>query len=575
MAALQQYEPRIRETKSIQAELCRFFFAEFFESEFITVPGQLKVLLVGLLAILLSLGAPFAQAYYHKYRLLNTLDDPAPFHSAVLADVLFLVTGTMLVAALATVLQWPALFPSRRDYLALASLPIRSSQIFVAKLGALVGFILLVIAAVAVPASGLPGLMRGRHGGSMAGHVPGIFIACMAGGLFVFFMLVALQGLLLNLLPSRLSERISPTIQATLLLGLLLSLPGVILTAGLNNQMGQRPDWMFWAPPLWFLGLEQTIAGTQDPVAFRLAGWGAAGVGIAAAAVILAYVWSYQRHRALVLEGVAGRRREPWGLWATLEATVLPNPRTQAVFSFILKTLARSPQHRLILTGFVGIALAAVAESLAGYALSSFRGESASVVPVQVAVAGPLVLTLFTLAGFRFLFRLPAELKANWLLRTTEPGHGPELLAATDRFLLYAGVAPLMALSVVFEIYLLGSRMGLVAALLIAAVGPLLVEVLLFTFGRIPFTSSYLPGRRPLIETLLLYGVGFVVYVSLQSAVIAWCLTSPVGALVFAGTAAVVRRKLRVERLDTLCLGRLDFEEIQEPTVQVIGIEGD
>src|SRR6516164_7670699 len=115
----------LAETHSVGFELRRHFFARFFDSEFISSPGQAKVVAGGALAILISLSILFTQAYYHKYLRLGALDDPQPFLLAELADVLFIITLAMLAMALFATLQWPSLFPGLRDYMALAGLPVR------------------------------------------------------------------------------------------------------------------------------------------------------------------------------------------------------------------------------------------------------------------------------------------------------------------------------------------------------------------------------------------------------------------------------------------------------------------
>ena len=76
---------------------------------------------------------------------------------------------------------------------------------------------------------------------------------------------------------------------------------------------------------------------------------------------ILAYLLSYHRYRRLLLEGKPGT--PPPGAAGSASASWLlerwmPDPRQQAAFAFIWKTLARSRTHRLILLAYAGIASA-------------------------------------------------------------------------------------------------------------------------------------------------------------------------------------------------------------------------
>lgn len=88
----------------------------------------------------------------------------------------------------------------------------------------------------------------------------------------------------------------------------------------------------------------------------------------------------------------------------------------------------------------------------------------------RTAIAAPLALSLFVLAGYRFLFRLPVELRANWLFRVNEPGSTRKWLTAVERFLLWGAVAPVALGTLLLEVGLLGLRDGAGAAALCLAV---------------------------------------------------------------------------------------------------------
>jgi hypothetical protein len=123
--------------------------------------------------------------------------------------------------------------------------------------------------------------------------------------------------------------------------------------------------------------------------------------------------------------------------------------------------------------------------------------------------------------------------------------------------------------------YVLGSGVGLVASALCLLPSLCLVELLLLPCNGIPFTSSYLPGRRPLIETVLGYSVAVTLYVSILSTLVNWCMHSATATAVYCVLVLALWWKGHKVRLDLQHLVRLEFEELPDPTVQTLGIERD
>jgi hypothetical protein len=188
----------------VNQELFRHFFRRLFDSEFISNPGQLKTVFGGIVGILASMGGVLAEVFYHKYLVLQGLDSPDPFRRALLADIVFLETFVMIAIGLFTTIQWTALFPTLRDYLALAALPIRMRDIFVAKfaaLSALAGGILLTL--TLAPSFILSAIAKGKYLPGTFFHIPALFVSSTLAGIFVFFSLVVLEGVLLNIVPVR------------------------------------------------------------------------------------------------------------------------------------------------------------------------------------------------------------------------------------------------------------------------------------------------------------------------------------------------------------------------------------
>ena len=580
---MQKPRPRLaiwlEETHSSAFELRRHFFRRFFDSELVATPGQWRVVAGGAFALVLSLSIIYVQAYYHKYLILNRLPKPGPYETAVLADVLFIVTFGMSMMGLFTTLQWPGLFPGLRDYLALAGLPVRMSRVFVAKFSALVCFAALFVGAINfLPSIVIPMDMSGDYYGTAAmRQIPAMLVACSLASWFVFFSLVALQGVLLNALPIRWFPRVSLAVQGALLAILLCGLPLVFSIPDLQPFMRQRPEWAVWVPPLWFLGLDQVIVGNSEPFAVALAWRSLGGLAGVTGIAVVTYMWSYRRHRVRLLESPSVESAPGRAFLARLSDKFIRDPRELGVFAFIGKMLGRSRQHRLILTAFSAIALALIVESFVSLAAGrNFRGFTTQTPGLrQAVISAPLALSLFVLAGYRYLFRLPVDLQANWLFRLNESGNRLAFLDGVERFLLCYAVLPVAFLTLPLEILFLGARDGCLATVACMAPSLILMELLLTQFDRIPFTSSYLPGQRPLVETVVRYVFALALYVSLLSTIINWCLKSTAMTLAFLAALVPIWWRVRGGRHELRQIGQTEFEEVLEPAVLTLSIERD
>ena len=539
-------------------------------------PGQWSAVAIGIVAVLLSFGVLYVPGLFKKYLVLGNLPTPRPYHLAMLGDILSHIVLAMTLIGILTAIQWHSLFPGLRDYLVLAAFPIRLRDIFVAKFTALLVFAVLLIGSTTLPASVLlPMVFAGKYAGHVQAQIPALFVSASAAALFVFFCLVAVQGVLLNTVPVRHFGRVSLAAQGILLTVLLCGMPLMfsLLTPG---AIDRPPRWTIWLPPAWFLGLDQVLAGSSDALAVRLAQFAAGAFVGGASAAVGSYWWGYKRHRMRLVEAVTpapSPARRSAG--AVAAERMNRDPRQLAVFAFVAKTLARSPLQRMVLTAFVAIAAALICNSFAGLFLSHGHGGStwATRALRQAAIAAPLALSLFVLSGLRYLFRLPVEHRANWIFRINQAGNRLLFLAGVERFVLCCGVAPVALLTLPLEVRLLGVGAGIAAAALCLLPSLILMEVFLGQSLRIPFTSSYLPGQRPVVELLLIYGAAISLYVSSLAAIIERCVNDAVKVLLLSGVllaAWLMVRRARRERMES---GSLEFEELAEPAVFSLGLD--
>src|ERR1041385_3251528 len=242
--------PRVRawleETHSDNFELVRHFAAGFFDSEMLSIPGEWLKVAVGVLAVLLSAGFLALTTYYQSFNLMEAAGlSKARIFLEIRADELSFIAIAAGITALLTALEWQSLFPSKRDCLALAGLPVTVRQIFLAKFGAL-----LLMFAAFVLAMNLPWAME--FATTTAGHweydpptiavIAANFAATGGACAFVFFSLLALQGILLNVLPGRVFDRVSLFVQSAVLIATLGAMP-----------LYDREPVAGWWPPFWFL----------------------------------------------------------------------------------------------------------------------------------------------------------------------------------------------------------------------------------------------------------------------------------------------------------------------------------
>ncbi len=558
----------LRETHGPGFELARHFLRRFFDSDLIATPVQFTGPVIGVFSLLLPWFPVLMGPLKHKYAYFSSLAVPGPYREALRADELWLITLMMSAVGLLTALKWQALFPSLRDYRALGSLPVRARQIFGAKLAVL---LLLTTAAVVVlnlvPSLSFPALSSSRWAinPSLGARVEAQAVACAAACYFFFFGMLALQGLLLNLLRPRLFGQVTGTLQGLLVAVMLILM---VLSFSVQAQVTNaalRPEFARWLPPVWFLGFYQALMGDRDAAMQALSRRAEAALLMVVLLASATYVISYGRHRALLVEGVAAQpRQRPWigGLFDWL----VRDPRQQAVMVFMTKTLAGSSQHRMILMGYAGFGVAIL--------LSGLIGIGSVVAPAKVTAAcfiyAHTTLLVFLLIGLRHLFSLPAELKANWMFQITEGEGRRQWLRAVDRFVVFWGAMSMLAIPFPLEARLLGWRAVGEAALIVAA-GGLGYEWSFLSWEKMPFTCSYLPWKTE-AWVILLRLIGLLAALQLANALLLACLYHWVVFLIVMVVMMAVWARVHALRRDGWGEMRLRYEEMPDPLVHGLNL---
>ena len=561
-------------------ELARHFFSRFFDNDLVAInsdDADMRATVVNILAMLAAPGMLLPFLFLSKYVKLQ--DAPMYVRDlASLGEKEFFICFSMTVMGLVTVIEWEMLFPDRRDYANLTPLPIRLRTMFGAKIAALLAF--LTIFSVAINAFSpvmFPAVVT-QKGSLMtvAAFARCHIVSILAANTFVFFLCVAVQGILMNVLGYRVFRRVSPYVQFGLvaLLILMFLLSGRIVSE-LQVHAAINPAAVYAFPPLWFLGLYQTQLGWTNPVFRDLAASARMAAGWTTAGAMATYLLSYKRHVTRSLESADEFSTVPSSMerfvGRLLDRFVVRDGLQQAAFYFIWKTLTRSRRHKLLFAAYVAVGCALIFEGLA--VLVARGGNSWMYRPIPELLPAPLILAFFILCGMRHVFAVPAELRANWIFQVSDRGEARRCLAGVKKAMIVLGVIPLFGLLLPLHVLFWGWRTAALHMLFGAVVSLLLVDVLLVSFEKFPFTCSYLPGKANLKVSWPIYLFGFTTYVSAFLTLEHWMLQRPLRFAWLAAVVILVRLALAVYRWRVVGHDvALVFDEQPEPLVRTLNL---
>jgi hypothetical protein len=514
---------------------------------------------------LLSVGFMLPRHFSRIYLELSYLLDPEPFRRAMATDSLFMLTLPFLLAMVVAALVAPSMFPDEVDYLTLVPLPITRRRIFAAKLVALALFVgVLLLSLSTFSAIGFPMFThrrwsQGSIGARMFAHA---LAATLSGGLG-FGLVLAVQGLGSMWAPRSWLPRLAVIVPSTVITGAILLLPFVLQLPTQRMWVASQPEILRFFPPAWFAGLERVMLGIADPYWQRLAWIGAFGTTVVIAAGVFAFSLLYHRFERLVLPPPRDER---------LARSRIQLPE-MGVWRFTRATLLRNRLPLLLFLVFSAIGLGSVTMSLlSGVLHQTFRWDEPPPPPLLTAVVSlPLVLMLTGLTGLRTSFLLPVQSRANWIFRmtdsmTTRATH----LAAVEYACRRLVLLPALILTVPLQFWVIGVDAWRTLLLALLA-GLAMAEVMLIDWRRVPFTCTWIPGKRPLVFTIVgAFGIYVLVTsflaVFFQLSLFSWPLFSFLTGVLLMITAAA-----RYRRQQAWASQALQFED--EPfQLQTLGL---
>src|SRR5580704_7120524 len=522
-------------------------------------PGVIAILLAmpGLLVSLLMF-EKYGSLMHFLNGDLNTFDAFAE----TVSDECFFVVLSVVVTGIAALWRWDAIFLDRRDYTNLVPLPISLRTIFSANFCAILAFAtFLTIVVNASSSIFFPIAVMGSQSSIAAlirfgaGHAVEIFLA----SIFSFFSVFAIAGLLMSILPSRLFRRISLLVR--FLLGLvLLFLLTTVLTVPvlLEKSKITAIKNLVQLPPVSFLGIARTVWGRgNEPFVSQMTSAAIVALGVAIIVASITYALSFRRSFIRIPETTdiapLPQIRLSLPLFAPLQKVFLSTPSQRASFRFVVATLLRSEAHLQIFLAFAALGLVAAAESLnTPLGLQSLLHQPHA--PTEF-LAVPFLLVFCLLAGIRFAFEMPADIRANWIFKLWIDRDSQDARPIARRVLYALTLSWLAPATFAITLYYFGWQNALLHAAIFIAATILLAEILIANFRKIPFTCPYPQFQSTSGLVLVAYLFGFLLFTSYLPELEHWSRSDPIRALIFipllsAGFAAIHLRRRQLLDMD-------------------------
>lgn len=511
--------------------LTKLFLRQFLENDLLSPDGDRSQMLaiVGASVISLTLFiSMFTSAGYAMSIMM-----PGEAAVLTLSDKFLYISLAMLVTALVAAAQWDALAIDYRDAVILQPLPIRPATLRFAKLTAVAALGAGVAIAVNIfPAIIFPWMLAfavpQMHAWQVLQLLLTQFVITVGAATFGFLAVIAIREWASALLGAGLFARVSPWIQtiAIVLIG-----SAILLLPLVSSRVGQRgfSGWRASLPSTAFVGVYESATGgflvdlprrrmtnrqaerdrrfteiyeQRRPMFAPLARRAEALLVGVVLLVVLATGLNALRTPSIVVAAARSRGRPRIPALARL---VFPrSAAARAGFDFALATVWRNKTHRLTLAAAAAIGFAMVLVALSGVDLASEARPTARLLSIQPLLYGIL------LVAFRHMLRVPAELRANWGIQVAWQGKSRAFANGVQVAGLLSIALP--AIVAVFPPIAFAGGVSFAAAHALVGVAgaAILLDALMVSYDKVPFTCTYLPGDN-MRALAPIYGLAFLV----------------------------------------------------------------
>ena len=554
--------------KRPESRLTAHFFGAMFDFGILTPQGadSFTHLLLGGVGSLIAIGLGATRVYAAKYAALSGHATAEPYRRAVLGDDLFLIGLPMLLVGLVTIMVSHSVFPDERDFRILGPLPVPRSLIVRAKIGALLlftGMFVGVLHIALAPLMLLTSVSRFREN-AVLWRFGAWILSSLTASIFSVLAITALSGVFMLVLSRTRFHSLMALTKSGMLAALVICIPFVFHLPGLGHPMSVGAAWLMLVPPAWFVGLQRVLLASPDPWFLRLFTIAMAAFVLTALIVAAVYIVLFKHFEWLLLRPPSvshGWFRERTSDSSNASSTPvvswlarLGSPAFRAVQRFTAATLARSQLHQAVVLGLSACGLSLALSRLVS---SSFVSHIGSDTPPSLSFIGgvawaPFALMFVSGISIRAAIALPMTYHANWIFRMTESDDGrrEEMRAVNDVVTAYV-VGPAVVLAVTVMWLLLGAVAAIMTGFIVSAVGAVFVHVVLLDWRRIPFTCSYLPGKRLIAHTLVFGFAAFALFTSAGSVLVGISTIRPSIPLAIASVLFALGWFLRRRRLAT------------------------
>lgn len=531
--------------------LTRAFMTRFFENELTAGTDDFKTSFIWLVSFLAVPGLFMPVSMALRWELLAFQRGPDVLRVLTRGDKAFYLGFVMVATAAITAIMWNTLLGDRRDALVLGVLPVRPPTIVAARLAALSMYMIAIGVAMNALASISFGFSLAPFN-TFAFAVRGVvahFVASVAASACVFLAVTGIQGLLLSAFGARVFARVAPAMQ-TVLIGLItagfLSLPiiDVSVVDTLAGHGAQMRPWILVTPPLWFLGIYETVLGTTDPVLIRLTNHATIALVLGSVATLCTYPFAYRRVAALAVEQGIGETGRSAGRYISglVTRSMGRAPHVRAVSQFFLATMGRVERHRFVIAASIGITLAWV---MPGWTAMAWGKPS---VPQTPLVSLSYSAMAFLIAGVATAASLPADQKAGWMFDVAPPGR-IDAREALERILFMFGVLPVLIIFVPLYGLLWSRTFAFVHALFLIVFGTFLIQLALRRHAGMPCVRAWDPQRLNLGRWWGAYVLGFIIYTTALPDLELALYRHPIATAVFLGSGMIASVILRIKSL--------------------------